>query len=74
MRARLGFSIAVHVDADIILIDEALSVGDLHFQHKCIERMSELTQSGRTVVFVSHELELVEPDDALKADERAGEE
>ncbi len=59
MRARLGFSIAVHVDADILLIDEALSVGDAAFQTRCIERMRDITANGATVLFVSHDMGLV---------------
>lgn len=54
MRARLGFSVAVNVDADILLIDEVLSVGDVNFQKKCLNRMDELTNSGVTIVFVTH--------------------
>ena len=54
MQARLGFSVAVNVDADILLIDEVLSVGDVNFQKKCLNRMDELTNSGVTVIFVTH--------------------
>lgn len=54
MAARLGFSIAVHVLPEIIFIDEALAVGDLAFQEKCMARMQELKAEGRTLVFVSH--------------------
>ncbi len=54
MQARLGFSVAVNVDADILLIDEVLSVGDVNFQKKCLNRMDELSNSGVTVVFVTH--------------------
>ena len=60
MQARLGFSIVVHVDADIVLIDEALSVGDVAFQQRCIEKMEELSEGGATVVFVSHDFQTVE--------------
>jgi ABC-2 type transport system ATP-binding protein len=59
MRARLGFSIAVHVDADILLIDEALAVGDQDFQARCIDRMRAIGESGTTVLFVSHEFEMI---------------
>ena len=54
MQTRLGFSVAVNVDADILLIDEVLSVGDVNFQKKCLNRMDELSNSGVTLVFVTH--------------------
>ena len=54
MQARLGFSVAVNVDADILLIDEVLSVGDVNFQKKCLNRMDELSNSGVTIIFVTH--------------------
>jgi len=54
MQARLGFSVAVNVDADILLIDEVLSVGDVNFQKKCLNRMDELANSGVTILFVTH--------------------
>jgi len=54
MQTRLGFSVAVNVDADILLIDEVLSVGDINFQKKCLNRMDELSNSGVTVIFVTH--------------------
>jgi ABC-type polysaccharide/polyol phosphate transport system ATPase subunit len=56
MYARLGFSVAAHVDSDVLLVDEVLSVGDYLFQRKCIERMNSVIASGATVVFVSHNL------------------
>jgi ABC-type polysaccharide/polyol phosphate transport system ATPase subunit len=56
MFARLGFSVAAHVDPDVLLVDEVLSVGDYVFQRKCIERMNEVIASGVTLVFVSHNL------------------
>jgi ABC-2 type transport system ATP-binding protein len=56
MYARLGFSIAVNVDPDILLIDEVLSVGDEEFQRRCTARITELRSQGRTVVIVSHAL------------------
>ncbi len=54
MQARLGFSVAVNVDANILLIDEVLSVGDVNFQKKCLNRMDELSNSGVTIIFVTH--------------------
>jgi len=56
MKARLGFSIAVHIDADIILIDEVLAVGDQDFRKKCYKKMQELKEEGKTIVIVSHNL------------------
>lgn len=54
MKARLGFSIAVHIDADIILIDEVLSVGDKDFKEKCNVKMESLKREGKTLLIVSH--------------------
>ena len=54
MQARLGFSVAVNVDAEILLIDEVLAVGDVNFQKKCLNRMDELSNSGVTIIFVTH--------------------
>jgi ABC-2 type transport system ATP-binding protein len=54
MTARLGFSVAVHVDSDIFLADEVLAVGDRPFKKKCMERMKEIRDSGRTIFYVSH--------------------
>lgn len=54
MRARLGFSVAAHLDPDILMLDEVLSVGDAAFQKKCLERMDEITGHDRTLIFVSH--------------------
>ena len=59
MFARLGFSVAAHVDPEVLIVDEVLSVGDLPFQQKCIERMKEVVRGGTTVLFVSHNLKRV---------------
>ncbi len=59
MVVRLAFAVSVHVNPDILLIDEALSVGDAVFQFKCKERMEQLAASGTTLLFVSHDLGLV---------------
>ena len=56
MYMRLAFSVAINVDADILLIDEILSVGDEHFQSKCYAKMKELKEEGKTMVFVTHSL------------------
>lgn len=53
---RLAFSVAINVDADILLIDEILSVGDQHFQEKCFQKMRELKAEGKTMVYVTHSL------------------
>lgn len=54
MSARLGFSVAIHVDSDIFLADEVLAVGDKPFKKKCIEKMQEIRDGGRTLFYVSH--------------------
>jgi ABC-type multidrug transport system ATPase subunit len=59
MYARLGFSVAAHVDPEVLLIDEVLSVGDLAFQRKCIEAMQNFKAKGTTIIFVSHNLHSV---------------
>ena len=59
MFMRLAFSVAVHVDPDILLVDEALAVGDLIFQHRCIQRIRHLRSLGRTILFVSHDLQAI---------------
>lgn len=53
---RLAFSIAINVDAEILLIDEILAVGDMHFQEKCFNHLMKLKESGKTIVIVSHSL------------------
>ncbi len=59
MYMRLAFSVAINVDADILLIDEILAVGDQHFQDKCLNKMLELKKQGKTMVFVSHSVSSV---------------
>jgi ABC-type polysaccharide/polyol phosphate transport system ATPase subunit len=59
MYVRLGFSIAAHLDPDILLLDEVLAVGDAAFQAKCLGRIAELRKSGRTIIFISHDLAAV---------------
>ena len=59
MYMRLAFSVAINVDADILLIDEILSVGDQHFQEKCFKKMNELKNEGKTMVFVTHSMQSV---------------
>jgi len=56
MYMRLAFSVAVNVDPDILVIDEALAVGDGHFQKKCVDKIREFQQEGRTILFCSHAL------------------
>ena len=57
MFMRLAFAVAINVDADILLVDEILSVGDQHFQEKCIKKMKQLKAEGKTMVFVTHSLD-----------------
>jgi len=56
MFARLAFSVAINVEPDVLIIDEALSVGDIAFQYKCFEKMKEIKQRGTTIVFVTHSM------------------
>lgn len=59
MYMRLGFSIAVHADPDILLIDEILAVGDLHFQQKCYDKLTKFQEEGMTIILISHSLDIV---------------
>ncbi len=59
MYVRLGFAVAIHTDPDILLVDEVLAVGDEQFSHRCLRRIEELLVQGKTVLFVSHSLDLV---------------
>ena len=59
MRARLGFAVATMVKPDILIVDEVLAVGDYKFRRKCEQRMTEMLQSGTTLLFVSHSIEEV---------------
>ncbi len=56
MQVRLAFSVAIHINPEILLVDEALSVGDALFQHRCLEKIREFHEKGITIVFVSHDL------------------
>jgi lipopolysaccharide transport system ATP-binding protein len=60
MKCRLGFSVAAHLDPEVLLVDEVLAVGDAGFQKKCLDTMEDLRSGGRTVVFVSHNMAAVE--------------
>ena len=59
MKVRLAFSVAAHLDPEILLIDEVLAVGDASFQKKCLSKMDDVAKGGRTVLFVSHQLGMV---------------
>ena len=59
MFVRLAFSIAIHVDPEILIVDEALAVGDIHFQAKCFDRFHQFREQGTTVIFVTHDLNMV---------------
>ena len=60
MYVRLGFAVAVHVDPDILLVDEVLAVGDEAFSRKCLDRIARFQEEGRTILVVSHALDLIE--------------
>jgi ABC-type polysaccharide/polyol phosphate transport system ATPase subunit len=59
MQVRLAFAIAIQMEADIFLVDEALAVGDMEFQEKCLEKFREFKKLEKSIVLVSHNLELV---------------
>ena len=60
MTVRLGFAVAAHLDPDVLIVDEVLAVGDLRFQNRCINQMKRIANSGKTVLFVSHQMATVE--------------
>ena len=60
MKVRLGFAVAAHLEPEILIVDEVLSVGDIGFQRKCLSKMNEVAGGGRTVLFVSHNMAAVE--------------
>ena len=75
MYMRLGFAVAIHVDPDVLLVDEVLAVGDEGFTHKCLDKFAEFSRRGKTILLVTHSLGLVERfcDEALWLDAgRAG--
>lgn len=60
MKVRLGFAVAAHLEPDILLVDEVLAVGDVAFQRKCLGKMDQVAGEGRTVVFVSHQMSMIQ--------------
>src|SRR5438552_4593593 len=70
MYMRLGFAVAIHVDPDVLLVDEVLAVGDEGFTHKCLDKFGEFRRRGQTILLVTHSLSLVERfcDEALWLD------
>ena len=59
MYARLGFSIAIHTDPELLLVDEVLAVGDEPFQKKCLDRIQSMQKEGRTIILVTHDTDTV---------------
>lgn len=59
MFARLAFAVAINVEPEILIVDETLSVGDMRFQLKCIDKMKELMEAGTTILFVSHDINIL---------------
>jgi ABC-type polysaccharide/polyol phosphate transport system ATPase subunit len=59
MQVRLGFSVAVHVSPNVLIVDEALAVGDGHFQHKSIDRIESFRKAGKTLLIVSHDMSMI---------------
>jgi lipopolysaccharide transport system ATP-binding protein len=59
MQVRLAFSVAVHVDPEVLIVDEALAVGDAHFQQKCLDRLAGFRKAGKTLLLVAHDMGLV---------------
>ena len=70
MYMRLGFAVAIHVDPDVLLVDEVLAVGDEGFTHKCLDKFAEFRRRNKTILLVTHSLDLVEKfcDEALWLD------
>src|SRR5438093_7167346 len=60
MYMRLGFAVAIHVDPDVLLVDEVLAVGDEGFTHKCLDKFADFRRRGKTILLVTHSLGLVE--------------
>src|SRR2546429_6070158 len=71
MYMRLGFAVAIHVDPDVLLVDEVLAVGDEAFTHKCLDKFAEFKRRGKTILLVTHSLSLIERfcDEALWLDQ-----
>jgi lipopolysaccharide transport system ATP-binding protein len=60
MYVRLAFAVAAHLDPEILLVDEVLAVGDVAFQKKCLGKMGDVAKAGRTVLFVSHNMAVIQ--------------